>query len=62
MKKAKKTKQGASNRADGRRALLLYFKPEITVLLKRAALESGRPAYELAEEAIQIWLKRHKNS
>jgi hypothetical protein len=62
MKKAKKRKQGLSTRPDGRRALLLYFKPEITVQLKRAALESSRPAYELAEEAIQLWLKRYKNS
>jgi hypothetical protein len=61
MKKAK-TKQGTSTRADGRRALLVYFKPEITVQLKRAALELGRPAYEIVEDAVVSWLKRQRKS
>jgi len=60
-KSVKTTKQGErAGRSDGRKALLLYLKPEITLGLKRAALDESRPAYELAEEAIRDWLKRHK--
>lgn len=60
-KTAKAAKQGeGAGRSDGRKALLLYMKPEITLSLKRAALDASRPAYELAEEAIKDWLKRQK--
>jgi hypothetical protein len=61
-KNAKQAKpDDASNkRSDGRKALLVYLKPEVTLNLKRAALEAGQPAYELAEEAIKEWLKRPK--
>jgi hypothetical protein len=57
-KTAKSTE--AAQRSDGRKALLIYLKPEVTLSLKRAALDAGRPAYELAEEAIKDWLKRLK--
>jgi len=49
-----------AQRSDGRKALLVYLKPEVTLSLKRAALDAGKPAYELAEEAIKDWLKRQK--
>jgi hypothetical protein len=49
-----------TQRSDGRKALLVYLKPEVTLNLKRAALEAGQPAYELVEEAIKDWLKRQK--
>jgi hypothetical protein len=62
MKKAKKTIGGTPGRRDGRRALLVYFRPEITTQLKRAALEFDRPAYKLVEEAVQAWLKRHSKT
>lgn len=58
--KPAKTDDDASRRRDGRKALLVYLKPEVTLGLKRAALEAGQPAYELAEEAIKEWLKRQK--
>jgi len=35
------------------------MKPELVRKLKLAALATGRPAYVLAEEAIDEWLKRH---
>lgn len=47
-------------RSDGRRQLLIYLLPEVIKDLKRAALDDGRPAYELAEEAILEALKRRK--
>jgi hypothetical protein len=60
-KTAKTTKVGeGAPRSDGRKALLLYLKPEVTLALKKAALDAGKPAYELAEEAIMEWLKRQK--
>ena len=60
-KTAKSAKGGeCTQRSDGRRALLVYLKPEVTLALKRAALEASQPAYELAEEAIKEYLKRPK--
>ena len=58
-----KSKEGASVprvRDDGRRQLLIYMYPDVIKELKRAALDAGRPAYELAEEAIREWLKHNK--
>jgi hypothetical protein len=58
-----KPREGASavrTRADGRRQLLLYMDPEVVRELKRAALDSDRPAYEIAEEAIREFLKAKK--
>jgi hypothetical protein len=50
----------APNDPTGGRALLVYLKPEVTLALKRAALEASQPAYELVEEAIKEFLKRPK--
>jgi hypothetical protein len=36
--------------------------PELVKDLKRSALDEDRPAYELAEEAIQEWLKKRKRN
>jgi hypothetical protein len=62
MKSAKKRSAGggAPVRSDGRRAALIYLRPGVTLQLKRAAMDVGRPAYEIAEEAIQLWLKKTK--
>ncbi|WP_244561283.1 hypothetical protein [Bradyrhizobium canariense] len=57
---AKKKGEGAPPRADGRKALLLYLHPEVTLALKKAALEVSKPAYEVAEGAIKEWLRRRK--
>jgi hypothetical protein len=45
-------------RADGRRALLVYFRPDLIKRLKVAALDEDRTVYELAEEAVSGWLVR----
>jgi hypothetical protein len=43
-------------RADGRKALLVYLRPELIKRLKLAALDEDRPAYQLTEEAVSEWL------
>jgi hypothetical protein len=35
---------------------LVYVRPDIIKRLKVAALDEGRPAYEIAEEALLKWL------
>jgi hypothetical protein len=62
VRKPKVKAAGARKRADGRRQLLIYLRHEVIVSLKRAALDRERPAYELAEEAIQEWLARDKRT
>jgi hypothetical protein len=47
-------------RSDGRRQLLIYLLPDVIKELKRAALDQGRPAYVLAEEAIIDALGKRK--
>jgi hypothetical protein len=56
----KKKASVARKRPDKRSQLLIYMKPDLVRRLKLAALAKGRPAYELAEEAITEWLKRHQ--
>jgi hypothetical protein len=56
----KKKASVARKRPDKRSQLLIYMKPDLVRQLKLAALAKGRPAYELAEEAITEWLKRHQ--
>jgi hypothetical protein len=56
----KKRASVARKRSDKRSQFLLYMKPDLVRQLKLAALAKGRPAYELAEEAIAEWLKRHQ--
>jgi hypothetical protein len=48
------------SRDDGRRQLLIYLKQDIIKDLKRSALDEGRPAYEIAEEAIVEFLRVKK--
>lgn len=54
--KKRESKAGDRNRPDGRRALLVYLRPNVIKRLKVAALDEGRPAYELTEEAVSEWL------
>jgi hypothetical protein len=56
----KKKASVARKRDDKRSQLLIYMKPALVRQLKLAALAKGQPAYELAEEAIAEWLKRHQ--
>jgi len=43
-------------RADGRKALLVYLRPDLIKRLKVAALDEDCSAYELAEQAVREWL------
>jgi hypothetical protein len=56
----KKKASKARKRPDKRSQLLIYMNPDLVRQLKLAALAKGRPAYELAEEAIEEWLKSHQ--
>jgi hypothetical protein len=49
-------------RPDGRRPLMLYMRPNLVVRLKNAAWSKNRHAYEIVEEAVEMWLasKRKK--
>jgi hypothetical protein len=53
-------KTGDRSRPDGRRALLVYLRPDVIKRLKVAALDEDRPAYELTEEAVSEWLAGHR--
>jgi hypothetical protein len=56
----KKAASVARKRTDKRSQLLIYMKPDLIRQLKLAALAKGKPAFVLAEEAIEEWLKKHK--
>ena len=46
-------------RPDGRRPLLVYVDPKVIKQLKKTALDQDRTAYEITEEAVREWLKKH---
>jgi hypothetical protein len=56
MRKAPKKNTEGRVRADGRRQVLLYMKPDLIRALKRQALDDDVTAYELAETAIEEFL------
>lgn len=58
--KIDKEAKGTPPRADGRKALLLYLHPDVTLDLKKAALDAAEPAYVVAEKAIKEYLERLK--
>jgi hypothetical protein len=62
LRKPKQNAAPSRKRTDGRRQLLIYLKPQVITDLKHAALvdEDRRPAYVLAEEAIDQWLRSRK--
>jgi hypothetical protein len=45
----------------GLRASLLYLHPDTVKALKHAAILEGRPAYEVAEDAIKKYLAEQHN-
>ena len=49
-------------RADGRKSLLVYLRPDIIKELKKTALDEDRTAYEITEEAISAWLASRKTT
>jgi len=56
MARLHQLKTGTRTRADGRRALLVYLNQNVIKRLKKAALDEDRPAYEITEEAVSMWL------
>jgi hypothetical protein len=60
MRKAPKQNSDGRVRADGRRQVLLYMKPELIRALKRVALDEDVTAYQLAETAIAEFLKNYR--
>jgi hypothetical protein len=60
MVKSTKTAKGDRSREDKRLQLLIYMHPELIRMLKISAMEDGRPAYELVEEAVEAFLKIRK--
>jgi hypothetical protein len=58
----KRKKAPALVRPDGRRPLLVYMRPDLVINLKKAALDEGRNAYELVEDAVgDLLAKRDKS-
>jgi hypothetical protein len=62
MKKPSKARPGDRGRPDERRQLLTYMREDLIRMLKGAAAEQGRPAYEVVEEAVEAYLKARKRS
>ena len=60
MRAPKKKASVARKRPDKRSQLLIYMKPDLIRQLKLAALAKEKPAYELVEEAIVEYLKKHE--
>jgi hypothetical protein len=60
LAKSKEETSNSRTRSDGRRQLLIYLLPDVIKELKRAALDDGRPAYVVAEEAILAALRSRK--
>jgi hypothetical protein len=60
MARTPRSNTPARTRADGRKSLLVYLRPDIIKELKKAALDEDRTAYEITEEAISAWLASRK--
>ncbi|MHC2676987.1 hypothetical protein ACVI1J_009150 [Bradyrhizobium diazoefficiens] len=57
----KKASKARKKRTDGRSQILIYMNPTVIRRLKLAGLAMGKPAFELAEKAIDEWLKSHQD-
>lgn len=53
------SKASARPRADGRRSLLVYLDADLIKELKKTALDEDRNTYEIVEDAVREWLRRH---
>ncbi|MDD1533972.1 MULTISPECIES: hypothetical protein [unclassified Bradyrhizobium] len=60
MKRPKIDVSEAREGEEGRRQILLYLPKDLIKALKSAAIEDGKPAYILAEKAIDAYLKGRK--
>jgi hypothetical protein len=56
MAKRTSSRTAVRTRPDGRKSLYVYLRPDVIKRLKVAALDQGRTAYEITEEAISAWL------
>ncbi|MDN4982164.1 hypothetical protein QY049_02860 [Bradyrhizobium sp. WYCCWR 13022] len=55
-----KAAKARKKRTDGRSQILIYMDPSVIGRLKLAALAMKKPAFVLAEKAIEEWLKNHQ--
>jgi hypothetical protein len=53
------SKASTRPRADGRRSLLVYLDADLIKELKKNALDEDRNTYEIVEDAVREWLRRH---
>jgi len=60
MKTSTRKPIGDRGRPDQRRQLLTYMREDLVRMLKGAAAEEGRPAFEVVEEAVEAYLKARK--
>jgi hypothetical protein len=62
VKKAKKTEteETESKRRDGRKAMLIYMRPELISAVKDAAAASDQKAWQFVEKAVERALKSKK--
>ncbi|MGY3236678.1 hypothetical protein ACVMAJ_003568 [Bradyrhizobium sp. USDA 4448] len=60
MPKAAKTSTTESKRRDGRKAMLVYMKPDIIEAIKEAAEAGDMKAWQFVEKAVERALKLKK--
>lgn len=52
-------KTSVRTRSDGRRSLLVYLDADLIKVLKKTALDKDKNAYEIVEDAVRDWLRKH---
>jgi hypothetical protein len=58
--KSSRAARKTQKRTDGRRPLLVYLHSDVIKALKKAALDEDRNAYEITEDAVNLWLSNRK--
>jgi hypothetical protein len=53
-------KDKPEGRPDKRRPLMLYMRPALKDRLRMATFKSGKHAYEIVEDAVEMWLAAQK--
>jgi hypothetical protein len=61
MEKKKAPKRGTRSPLGDRRQFLTMMSPDTIQAVKKAALEDGRPAWQIMEEAANQWLERRQD-
>ncbi|AND92931.1 hypothetical protein [Bradyrhizobium diazoefficiens] len=61
MPKAAKAGTKSSTRRDGRKAMLIYMKPDLIAEAKEAAAKSDLKAWQFIEKAVERALKSRKS-